>query len=126
MITCGKIVFINREGIQHFFHVWVVLNSKDMENGLRGVSDLRKDHGMVFENPSLGHMQMNMRGMKIPLDIIFVSVEQRVTGIIENAQPNDSYIQVYKSTIPSRYVVEVPAGTSKKLNIQPGTIFKFA
>jgi uncharacterized membrane protein (UPF0127 family) len=125
MLAIKEIVFINKDGNKNFFKVWVAYAQKDLENGLRGLGFLDKDSGMVFENPSLMPIQMNMRGMKIPLDIIFVGVNQKITGIIEDAQPNDSYVQVYKSNIPSRYVVELKSGISKKLGIQLGTIFKF-
>jgi len=53
-----------------------------------------------------------------PLNIIFIRADGRIAYIAENTTPHSEAI--ISSRMPVRGVLEVVAGTAKKLGIQPG------
>jgi hypothetical protein len=107
--------------------VTVTLADSDEEQikGLSGVSYLPSDSGMLFaystDKPS---PRFWMKGMLIPLDIIWiangkiVSIDKSVP--VPNEATSDSNLQIYQSPVPVDYVLEVNSGFSSLNNIEVG------
>lgn len=100
------------------------------ELGLGGRSSLAENSGMLFEFDTKGvSPNFWMKGMLIPLDIIWIS-GNKVVKIDKNIQAPaagipDSSLKVYSSGQPIDYVLEVNAGFSDKNDITAGSSFEF-
>jgi len=79
---------------------------------------LEPDHGMLFTWPRAAMRQFWMRDTCISLDLIFLSDDDVVVGIIEAATPLDS--RPLRVDCPARRVLEVNAGWSRAHGLQPG------
>jgi uncharacterized membrane protein (UPF0127 family) len=60
-----------------------------------------------------------MRNTLIPLDMIFISAEKRIVGIVAQAVPRT--LTSRSVGMPSKYVLEVPGGWSEKSGIRSGS-----
>lgn len=80
--------------------------------------ELPEGRGMLFDFTPEQNVSMWMKNTLIPLDMIFIKSDGRILRIAENTQVESEKI------IPSggavRGVLEVIAGTAKKLGIKPG------
>jgi len=71
--------------------------------------------GMLFVDEEESMQSFWMRNTPLPLDILFVRADGRIVNIVERTTPySDENIN---STAPAQYVLEVRAGTSKRLGI---------
>jgi len=61
---------------------------------------------------------MWMKNTYVSLDMIFIRADGRIAHIAENTTPHSEAI--VSSRVPVRGVLEVVAGTAKKLGVQPG------
>ncbi len=102
-----------------------VVSSPSMRaRGLSGRQFLGELEGMlfIFERPS--RETFWMKGMLIPIDIIWIR-SGTVVGTSENLQPPaegtpDAALPFYPSPVPVDKVLEVPAGFVERHKIQPG------
>lgn len=79
---------------------------------------LEADAGMLFDFGRSTPVSMWMKNTYIPLDMIFISEEGTVRRIAENTTPLSTDIISSNSRV--RYVLEVNAGTAKKVKLKPG------
>jgi len=86
--------------------------------GLLGWDQITDQDGMLLDFIVAGHYAIHMRGMKFPIDAIWVDNNGIVKFIYENLQPNSE--QIYFSMFPCRYCLEVKAGFCKKYSIKAG------
>ena len=75
-------------------------------------------HGMLFKFEPDQVITMWMHNTYIPLDMIFIKSDGRILRIAENTTPMSD--RVISSGAPARGVLEVIAGTARKLGIAPG------
>ncbi len=113
-VTIGKNVFL----------VEVENNEASREKGLSGQSSLQAGHGMLFLFDRPGRYGFWMKGMKFPLDIIFIKGNV-IADIAQNAptpKPNtpDTSLPIYSPRSQIDKALEIPAGTAKKDNIKIG------
>lgn len=94
------------------------------ELGLSGRNSLEKDHGMLFVFETPGPYGFWMKDMKFALDMIWISEDMRVVGVVRDAKPED-YPLIYNPRSDVKYVVEVPAGYSAEHGIDTGTKVSF-
>lgn len=87
--------------------------------GLSGHAPLPPDAGMWFDFGSPQHADIWMKDMNFPIDILWFDEDLRAVHIKENALP-ESYPEVFSPTVPSRYVLEVPAGFVKEKGVSLG------
>ena len=88
--------------------------------GLSGRDKLCDDCGMLFVFPEPRKTAFVMRDMKFPLDMIGIR-EGKVVAIDENVQPeNGTDLTVYQNKEVVDYVLEVNAGTVRRLVIKVG------
>lgn len=90
------------------------------EKGLSGRKKLASDRGMLFVFPQTSRQAMWMKGMKFPLDIIWIAGD-KVVDIAPEIKP--AFLEppsVYLPRLPARLVLEVNAGFSKKYDLKIG------
>ena len=95
----------------------------EQAQGLMFREHLEADAGMLFPYPNEDIRRFWMRNTLIPLDMLFISSDNRVVGIVENAEPQtDTVRQVAE---PSQHVLEVNGGFSAAHGITAGTPVEF-
>ncbi|MCL2012659.1 MAG: DUF192 domain-containing protein [Cystobacterineae bacterium] len=87
--------------------------------GLMWRKSLGPREGMLFDFGREGERSFWMKNTLLSLDLVFISEEKRVVGIIERAKPQS--LQSLSIGLPSRYVLELPAGTCAKVGVRMGT-----
>ena len=65
-----------------------------------------------------------MKGMKIPIDIVWLDRDMRVVHIEVNAQPDAEPYKTYKPPVSARYVLELVSGGTSKFDIKNGMTAK--
>ena len=106
-----------RSGV-HDFTVELAVTPKDTARGLMFRRELPEGHGMLFDFRREQETAFWMKNTYISLDMIFIRGDGRILRIAENTQP------LSERLVPSggrvRAVLEVIAGTAKKLGLAPG------
>ena len=97
---------------------------EEQAKGLAGVSELSWNQGMIFPFPDKSKRTFWMKGMKIPIDIIWIA-DDTVVGIERSAKvPSelvpDIALPRYTSPEPVNYVLEVRAGFADQFGILIG------
>jgi len=103
------------------FRVELARTSKEQTQGLSGRGSLSGDTGMLFLFDKPSYRSFWMKGMKFPLDIIFI-LNNKVVAVYENLPPasEDSNPPQYGSDIIADSVLEINAWESAKNNIKIG------
>ncbi len=83
-----------------------------------GISFLPEERGMWFAMPTRQNHSFWMKGVLIPLDMIFVDEDAKVVGILEDVPPLSTAARSVGR--PSRYVLEVNAGWARRHNVKVG------
>ena len=97
--------------------------AEERARGLMFREHLDEDAGMLFLYDGEDIRRFWMRNTLIPLDMLLISSDNRVVGIVENAEPQtDTGRQVAE---PSQYVLEVNGGFSAAHGITAGTLVEF-
>jgi uncharacterized membrane protein (UPF0127 family) len=104
----------------HRFNVWIADNDRRRMQGLMFVKQLAPTQGMLFVYSASQSVAIWMKNTYIPLDIVFIRADGRIARITPNAKPHS--LASMESGEPVLSVLELPAGTAKKLNIHPGAI----
>lgn len=92
--------------------------------GLSGRASLKEGSGMLFTFPERSPQTFWMKGMRFPLDFVWIA-EGIVVGITENA-PADDGLLTYGSPEPVDMVLEVNAGEINRLGIKAGDLVTVA
>jgi uncharacterized membrane protein (UPF0127 family) len=102
-----------------------VANTTDLRSkGLGGRDSLERDSGMLFVFDSLSQYKFWMKGMRFPLDMIWIK-DDTVSDIIPNV-PNaasntpDSALPVYGPNVPVNRILEVNSGYAQSHGIVVG------
>ena len=105
------------------FYADVAATPFKQAKGLSGREKLEDNEAMLFVFRKPSSRVFWMKGMKIPIDIIWIK-DGAVSGITENAlpEPDASYLKLKRYLSPSAadMVLEVAAGVAKKMNINVG------
>lgn len=92
--------------------------------GLGGRDYLPVDTGMLFVYPKADRYKFWMKGMKIPLDFVWIK-DDRVVQLMNNilaptaGQP-DNELPIYQPDVEADKVLELNAGFNQRHNIQVG------
>lgn len=84
----------------------------------RKPGSLPPDQGMLFIFPEVSDHLFWMENTYLALDMIFISPESKVVGILENVQPLTR--EQRKVGVPNQFVVELLAGRARQLGIDKG------
>jgi len=99
-------------------------NNCKVELGLSGRSALEDEGGMIFVFEQVGKYGFWMKDMKFSIDIIWITEDFFVSGIVGNFSPED-YPKVLGGDYVAKYVLEVPTGFAEKNNIKVGDKVEF-
>jgi uncharacterized membrane protein (UPF0127 family) len=103
--------------------VEVVATEPTIRKGLMYRQHLPPDDGMLFLMGEVADHHFWMKNTLIPLDILFITEDLKVAGILYDMKPRD---MTSKSVgTPSLYVLEVNAGWAKAKGVTAGTAVRF-
>jgi uncharacterized protein len=108
---------VTKNGV-HPFTVEMAVTDEARSQGLMHRRELPEGRGMLFDFKTEQNAEFWMRNTYISLDIIFIRADGRILRIAENTEPLSE--RRIPSGGPIRGVLEVIAGTARKLGIAPG------
>lgn len=111
----GKVIIDGRVTIA----VEVARTAQEQARGLGGRSSLPKGRGMLFPFDAAEPRVFWMKGMLIPIDILWVR-EGRIVAIEANAAPPRSNEAPVLFSHVADLVLEVPAGFAQEMGIRVG------
>lgn len=110
-------------------HAELAITPDERAIGLGGRDALDDDAGMLFVYDSPRIPSYSMRGMRFPLDFIWIGADKRILQITadvphEPGAPNED-LQIYSPNEAVMYVLELNAGTAARLPLAPGDALEF-
>lgn len=103
---------------KHAFEVEVMRSDEEHARGMMYRRSLAPDKGMLFEFTAEKVASFWMQNTYVSLDMIFIKADGTIHRIEEKAEPLST--RSISSGAPVLAVLEVPAGTAKRLGIVPG------
>lgn len=103
--------------------VEVVSTPSKIQQGLMFREHLPPDGGMLFLMGTVYDWAFYMRNTLIPLDMIFITQNLEVAGVVANAEPRTETLR--RVGKPSLYVLEVNGGWAAKHHVVAGTKVRF-
>ncbi len=111
------IEIVSKSGV-HVFTVELALNDEQRARGLMFRKALPEGRGMLFDFYDELERSFWMKNTPISLDIIFIRGDGTIRRIAADTVPYSE--EQISSGGPARAVLEVIAGTARKLGLQPG------
>jgi uncharacterized protein len=112
-----RLEIITRSGV-HVFDVELAVTPDERGKGLMYRKEMPGTQGMLFDFEGEGPIAMWMKNTYLSLDMLFIRADGRIARIAESTTPlSEATIQ---SGAPVKAVLEVVAGTAKRLGIAPG------
>ncbi len=102
----------------HPFSVEMAETDEERARGLMFRKEMPEGKGMLFDFKAEQPVAFWMKNTYVSLDMIFIKADGRILSIAENTEPLSE--RGVPSGGPVRGVLEVVAGTAKKLGIKPG------
>jgi uncharacterized membrane protein (UPF0127 family) len=100
------------------FQVELADDPAERSQGLMYRKSMAPDHGMLFDMGETRPAGFWMRNTLVSLDIIFIGADGRVRTIATDAVPLSE--DVIESGVPIRFVLELVAGTARRIGLEPG------
>lgn len=111
------IVFQTRHG-SRALAVEIAETAQERERGLMFRKDFPRDRAMLFVFPDAQEVTFWMQNTPLPLDMIFIGADGRITSIKEHEKPFST--DLVGSGGPVRFVIEVDAGVARRLGLEKG------
>lgn len=120
--TLKKVTILKQSGSDHAtfrnkteetFLVEVIRDMQGLEKGLSLRESMPEGNGMLFMLEAAQEHSFWMKGMRFPLDIIFVGGDMQITEILENLQPCEDCPIYFPKKRPA-YALEINAGMTRK------------
>ena len=102
----------------HTFKIWLADDPERRARGLMFVKHLADNEGMLFVYEQPQPVGMWMKNTFISLDMVFVAADGKVIRVAENTEPHS--LKTIESNGDALGVVELKAGTAKRLRIAKG------
>ena len=102
----------------HVFAVELAVTDEERQKGLMFRRSLPESYGMLFDFKRDQEVSFWMHNTYVSLDMIFIRSDGRIVRIAENTETESD--KLIPSQGPVRFVLEVVAGTARKLGIEPG------
>ena len=118
-----KVTITTKQGRDVGFQVEVADSPAKREIGLQYRRNLAPDRGMIFLFPEESQQTFWMKNTPIPLDMIFISHDMKIVGIVEQTVPFS--LDSRSVGAPSQYVLEINGGLAKRHGIQAGDRVRF-
>ncbi|MDD2228341.1 MAG: DUF192 domain-containing protein [Candidatus Cloacimonetes bacterium] len=120
----GVLDIIAKDGsIKTNYQIEIVVEQEEVMRGLKNRESMAENQAMLFVFPKVEYYDFWMQDTYLPLDMLFISADETVFQIIENAKPFSE--DRIKAEQPNSYVLEIIAGSAKKYNIQVGDKIKW-
>ncbi|WFE87767.1 DUF192 domain-containing protein [Roseibium porphyridii] len=103
---------------EHTFTVEVASTDRQRARGLMFREEMATDHGMLFVFEGEGDRFFWMKNTPLPLDIIYIDAKGWIVSIAADTTPFSE--AVIPSREPAKYVLELNAGISAELGLEPG------
>lgn len=117
------LTIISSNGGQHSFSIEVASTDKEKALGLMFRTELSDSQGMLFPYTIERGLQMWMHNTYIPLDMLFIRADGKITRIEERAEPLSD--RVISSGEPVLAVLEIPGGAAARLGIKAGDTVRY-
>lgn len=101
------------------FDVYLALSYEQQKRGLMFVRNMPETTGMLFFYPKTDYYSMWMKNTFIPLDIAFALENGTIVNIARHTEPQS--LKSIASERPVNFVLELNAGTTERLKIDPGS-----
>lgn len=101
------------------FDIYLAVTYEQQKRGLMFIRELPETTGMLFIYPKTDHYSMWMKNTFIPLDIAFATESGTIVNIARHTEPQS--LKSISSERPVNYVLELNAGVTERLKIQPGS-----
>jgi len=120
----GTASFLDNKGNQICtFDIEIADTIEKQTIGLMYRDSLATNQGMLFPYDNEEIRSFWMKNTYLPLDIIYISADSSIVSIAANTTPfNEEALQ---SEAPAQFVLEINAGLSAGLNLQPGVKFSY-
>lgn len=105
-------------GKRHLFQIEMAISAEQMAQGLMFRRQMAPDAGMLFLHREERELSMWMKNTFIPLDMVFIAADGRITRIAQRTVPQS--LTTISSDGPAMAVLELNAGTAERLGIKPG------
>jgi uncharacterized protein len=116
-VEIGTLEIVSKTGV-HVFAVELAVTDEERARGLMFRRELPEGKGMLFDFKRDQDVSMWMENTYVSLDMIFIRADGRIARIAENTEPMSR--RIISSGGPVRSVLEVVAGTARKLGLAPG------
>ncbi len=118
-----KVTVTTQDGRQIGFVVEIADTPSKRTMGLQYRRELDSGRGMLFVFPVEAVQSFWMKNTPLPLDMIFITREGKIAGIIERTVPFS--LDARSVTVPSQYVLEINAGLAERHGIKTGDTVRF-
>jgi uncharacterized membrane protein (UPF0127 family) len=107
------------------FSVEFATDQASREHGLMMRTTLAPDHSMLFVFSYTAPQAFWMKNTLIPLDILYFDTDRRLVAMQLDVPPcKADPCPIYPGNAPSRYVLELSAGTAHRIGAQLGDELK--
>jgi uncharacterized membrane protein (UPF0127 family) len=113
----GELVIETPAG-SHRFTIELAATASERARGLMFRRSMRPDHGMLFDFQTEQPVTFWMKNTPLALDMLFLAADGTVVQIATDTVPYSE--EAIPSQRPVRAVLEVIAGTARRLGIAPG------
>jgi uncharacterized membrane protein (UPF0127 family) len=113
-----ELAIVTAGGGRHQFKVDWAKSWPQKARGLMFRKEMPLDNGMLLDYDPPTEASIWMRNTLIPLDLVFISADGTIESIYLGAKPHDETPRPSKG--PVRAVLELNAGVTRLLGIQPG------
>ena len=100
------------------YDIWIADTPSRESQGLMFVRDLPQGQGMLFPESPPRVMLMWMKNTYVPLDMVFVGSDHRISHIVANAKPQS--LDTIDSGGPVAAVLEIRGGDAERQGLQVG------
>lgn len=100
------------------YKLFEAITAKERESGLQEVGFIPTSHGVIFFLDCKEKPKFWMKDTLIPLDLIFLDKDMKVTDIKPELKPNSE--QVITSHLPACYAVEINAKEAAFIRLDVG------
>lgn len=103
---------------RHTFRIEIAETPEQRARGLMHRTGLAADYGMLFDFGADRPVAFWMKNTPTALDMVFIRGDGVVAGIAEDTTPFS--LESIASPAPVRFVLEVVAGTARRIGLKPG------
>lgn len=119
----GELSLFSQDSLLTTFDIEVAESEYETQTGLMYRESMKENQGMLFIFSDVRYHSFYMKNTKIALDIIYIDENSKIVSFQKNTKPFDE--TALPSEAPVKYVLEINAGLSEKLNLVKGDSIAF-